>query len=318
MESLRWLFGRLRALPRIALKIGGVAAAALFLLYFPLGYLLFHTADGDPDFGPGEFAVEGGSHAVSVAAALIDRETRVHHWVPNDPFFYPTALLERMPAFQAGMVSALSRFAVEMGDQVGRTRGSSQIDPDLDKAVGLLKYPPDVWMFDFPSTLLPTVSSENRYREAMDALMRYNRRLAKGEAVFDRRADNLQALLERIASDLGSASGAIANHIDASRDEWIDTSSETIYYDIKGRMYAYYLILRELRRDFAPVIQERQLQGAWEQMLASLREGAALSVFFAFTPAPDSQLIPNHLAAQGFYLLRARTQIKEVSNILLK
>jgi hypothetical protein len=28
--------------------------------------------------------------------------------------------------------------------------------------------------------------------------------------------------------------------------------------------------------------------------------------------------VPSHLAAQGFYLLRARTQLREISNILLK
>ena len=33
---------------------------------------------------------------------------------------------------------------------------------------------------------------------------------------------------------------------------------------------------------------------------------------------PDGQLQPNHLAVQGFYLLRARTQLREISNILLK
>jgi hypothetical protein len=33
---------------------------------------------------------------------------------------------------------------------------------------------------------------------------------------------------------------------------------------------------------------------------------------------PDGLLIPNHLAAQGFYLLRARTQLRELTSILLK
>ena len=33
---------------------------------------------------------------------------------------------------------------------------------------------------------------------------------------------------------------------------------------------------------------------------------------------PDSQFWPSHLASQGFFLLRARTQMREVTNILLK
>lgn len=318
MESLYWILDKLRSVPPAVYKVAGTVSAAIFLFYFPLGYLLFHTVDDDLEFTASDFYQEGGSHTAAITAALIHRETEMHHWTPNDPFFYPTALFERMPAFQAGMVSALSRFAIELADQLGRTRGSSQIDANLDKAMGLLKYPPDIWIFDFPSSFIPTAPSENRYQSAMKELVSYNQRLVKGEAVFDRRADNLQAVLERITSDLGSASAAIANHIEGHQDDWVDTTSETLYYDIKGRMYAYYLILRELEKDFAVVIRDKQLQTAWEQMLASLGEGARLSNFFVFTAAPDSQFFPNHLSAQGFYLLRARTQLKEISNILLK
>ena len=32
----------------------------------------------------------------------------------------------------------------------------------------------------------------------------------------------------------------------------------------------------------------------------------------------DSQFLPSHLAAQGFYLLRARTQLREIRDILLR
>ena len=32
----------------------------------------------------------------------------------------------------------------------------------------------------------------------------------------------------------------------------------------------------------------------------------------------DDLFTPSHLEVQGFYLLRARTQLKEVTNILLK
>jgi len=34
--------------------------------------------------------------------------------------------------------------------------------------------------------------------------------------------------------------------------------------------------------------------------------------------AADSQFLPSHLVAQGFYLLRARTQLREVADILRK
>jgi len=53
-------------------------------------------------------------------------------------------------------------------------------------------------------------------------------------------------------------------------------------------------------------------------MLGSMRTAAVLQPFVVVNGAPDSQFMPSHLATQGFYLLRARTQLKEIGNILLK
>jgi hypothetical protein len=33
---------------------------------------------------------------------------------------------------------------------------------------------------------------------------------------------------------------------------------------------------------------------------------------------PNRQFLSSHLSAQGFYLLRARPQLREITNILLK
>lgn len=314
------LFARLRdmllLLPEGTGRVTLRLLAVLVLIFFPLGLILTHKINDNLLFGQEAVRQTEGSKAVAVAVRLIDREVNVNEWTPNDPIFMPGAWLDRMPAYQAGIVSALSRFAIEMSDQIGRTRGSSQMDADLDKAAGLLKFAPDVWMFDYSVSFFPTTSSEKQYRGAMKALERYNRRLAAGNAVYERRADNLQATLERIALDLGSASAAIANRV---QERGIyDSGADVLYYDIKGRMYAYYLLLNGMEQDFAQVIAEKQLGPAWKQMEESLADGALMNNFFVFNNAPDSQFLPNHLTSMGFYLLRARTQLREVSNILLK
>jgi hypothetical protein len=43
-----------------------------------------------------------------------------------------------------------------------------------------------------------------------------------------------------------------------------------------------------------------------------------LDPFIVINGSPDATFQPSHLASQGFYLLRARTQAREVSNVLLK
>ena len=294
---------------------GGIVLLVALLLYYPVGMVWIHNIDDDVklavDVKPNE------SRSVAVAATLIARETNRNRWTANDPFFLPAAALDNMPNFQQGIIYALSRFAIEMSDQIGRVRGSSQVDKDLDTAAGLLKYPGDVWFFNFSTSIMPTAASEQQYRKAGRALKAYNERLAQGEATFERRADNLQTTLERIAADLGSASAVIDSQIEDGA--WfIDFDADDIFYQTKGRLYAYYELLAAFRQDFGQVIQERELGKAWEQMLESMRHAAVLDPFVIVNGDPEGQLLPSHLAAQGFYLLRARTQLKEIANILLK
>jgi hypothetical protein len=302
---------------RWALGVLAAVLAAILLLYYPVGMLLVHKIDDDPAFTPGEVAPEA-SRAVALAAALIGREVDENRWVANDPFFLPGAALDNMPNFQQGIVAALSRFAIEMTDQIGRTRGSSRADPDLEKAAGLLKYPGDVWIFDLSTSWAPTASSETQYRAAQRALLSYNARLAAGNAVFERRSDNLLATLDRIAADLGSASATLEQHLLRHAGGVFDFRADDIFYNIKGRLYAYGLLLNELGADYEPVIADRDLRVVWGQMLESFREAAALQPAVIVNGEPDSQFVPSHLASQGFFLLRARTQLREISNILLK
>jgi hypothetical protein len=230
----------------------------------------------------------------------------------------PGSLLDNMPNFQQGIIAALSRFAVELGDQLARTRGSSQIDRDLDTASGLLKYPGTVWIFDFAVSFAPTASSESQYRRAMRALRDYNQRLGEGGATFETRADNLQATLERFAADIGSSSAAIERQLAGASAFMPDFAADDVFYLNKGRLYAYYLLLRAMEIDFSKVISERDLDAAWSQMLDSFRAAATLQPWVVVNGEPDSQFLPSHLATQGFFLLRARTQLKEITNILLK
>jgi hypothetical protein len=295
-----------------------VVLIGLIALYYVVGMIWIHEIDDDPALGVETSASEGGSRAAAVAADLIDREINQNRWVANDPFFMPGAALDNMPNFQQGLISAVSRFIIEAGDQIARTRGSSRIDPDLDTASGLLRYPGTVWIFDLSTSWAPTASSESQYRRAMEALRSYNERLASGQAVFEARADNLQATLDRIAADLGSASAALEQHIDLYAGSWFDTTADDLFYNTKGRIYAYFLILRELGVDFQNVIQERRLQTGWEQMVDSLQDAAILQPWVVVNGAPNAQFQPSHLASQGFYLLRARTQLREISNVLLK
>jgi hypothetical protein len=312
--------GRRRRLPSLrTLGLIPVVLIGLLLIYYVGGMIWLTKVDDDPDFGLPSSAPEGGSLAVAAAADLIQRETETYRWVANDPFFMPGSMLDNMPNYQQGIVNALFRFSSELRDEIARTRGSSSEDPDAKAAAGYLSYPADVWIFNPDvSWWTPTTPSEKQYREGMRALMRYNERVAAGEARFETRADNLQTMIDRFTSDIGAASAAIDRHL-TERSGWVpDFTGDDLFYANKGRLYAYFLLMRALEVDFANVIAEKDLGSAWRLTLDSLRDAATLQPWVILNGSPDSQFLPSHLAAQGFYLLRARTQLKEITNILLK
>jgi hypothetical protein len=306
-------------LPRGRILTGVFILVLLLALYYPIGMMVTNTINDDVAYEPpAAFQVEGGSAAVSMAAALINREIDETSWVANKPWLFPGAALDNMPNYQVGLMYAISRFAIEMTDSLGRTRGSSQADPDLDRASGLLKYDGTIWVWEPSTSLLPTASAEKQYAAGQAALMNYNRRLAAGEAVYDKRADNLIAFLERVSSDLGSSSAALDARATESDAGYFDTQADDIFYSVKGRLYGYTMLLRAVGRDFDTVIAERNVGQAWDQMLASMDAAAAMDPLVIANGTNDGLMVPSHLTAQGFYLLRARTQLREVASILTK
>ena len=198
------------------------AVVAALLLYYPVGALIVEDIDDDPQFAPRNVA-PGESRAVAAAAQLVTREVDVHTWTPMMPFFTPAGILDNMPNFQRGIMAALGRFSTELMDQVGRTRGSSQTDRDLEQARGFLNEQPNIWLWQPSVSLMPSTTSAQKYRAGRDKLLAYNKRLASGQAVFERRADNLQALLDRIANDHGSNSAVIDQHIIEKAGDLFDT-----------------------------------------------------------------------------------------------
>lgn len=300
--------------PRIIAKRGLLYLVAVFVLYFGVIGSMMHRIDANLDFSPPN-PVDGGSHAVNMAEALILRETVENRWTANDPIFFPTAFHDNMPNFQRGMMRAISRFTMEMETQIGRLRGSSAIDNDLERATGLLQFPTDVWLFDFDQSLLPIQPADTQYAAAARALRAYNMRVAAGLAVFETRADALALAVERMAGELGSRAAIVDDHV--SRDGFIiDFVSDDIFYFNKGMAYASYLLLRELGRDFEDTIRAQGLTRVWAQALESLREASQQKPLVVLNSSGANSFLANHLHLQGFYLKRAILQLDEITRVV--
>jgi hypothetical protein len=308
----RWFAGWVRSISGGTWRKLMIAVPLVFFIYILIGMAFVNRIDDD--LAPAVAPPPGGSNAVALMAYLIKRETVDHNWTPNDPAFLPGWWVDNTPAYQRGMFGAFSRFSLELRDQLGRSRGSSAVDADLEKAAGNLAIEPERWVIE---SWLPTKPSDHFYRDAARDFNAYNRRVSNGEAVYERRADNLRMTLERIASDLGASSAKLEKYIGDNAGGFTpDFGVDNVFYEVKGQVYAYTLLLKSLRVDFASVIEDRELAKVYDELLRSLEAAASLNPTLVTNGAVDG-VIANHLSIQGFYLLRARTQLKEVTNILL-
>lgn len=290
---------------------------AFVVLLWPLLAILISQINDQTDMAVS--TPDGGSASVAITIALVGREVNKTGWVPNAPVFMPAAMLNNMPNFQIGLIKALGRFSFELEDQLGRERGSSAADPDLETARARLQYEPTVWIFK-PGTLWPTAPAEGQYRDAIKALKSYNARLAAGNATFDTRPDNLMAVLDRIALDIGAMSAELDAQIENRHKTLglLDFKADKVFYRVKGGSYAYFMVLQGLRSDFSAVIEDRQAARLYDEMLAELRIVASMAPLVVNNGTVSGQAFPNHLANQGFYLLRARTKMREITDILRK
>ncbi|GHF15789.1 hypothetical protein GCM10017044_07500 [Kordiimonas sediminis] len=312
----RFFLGYLATVSGSTWRKVAVALPVLFFLYILIGMAISYRVDDRLYVNTAQDS--GAPQTVATVIYLVEREAKLNNWTANDPVFLPGWWLDNTPNFQKGILGALSRFTFELRDQIGRTRGSSAVDVDIEKAAGNLSKEPDRWIMDFSTSLLPTTPSDAYFREGARQLTSYVERLKRGDAVYETRGDNLLATFDRIALDLGASSAALESYIEDNAGGVLpDRGADDLFYQIKGQVYAYSLLLRALKHDFSGVIEDKDLGKVYDQLIVSMDAAASLDPLVVTNGSIDGMLA-NHLAMQGFYLLRARTQIREVSNILLK
>jgi hypothetical protein len=158
------------------------------------------------------------SAIVDVAADLTDFNVNQNAWISSMLLYRVgffgidwdhTPFLDNKASFQRGVNQAVRRTAVELVDSLGRVRGTSGINNDLQNARGNLQFDEYSWYFGL-NPFGPKTPTPSYYRAAIESLRKFNTDLANCNAVFDGRADNLIQFVDRIANDLGSTSDMLA------------------------------------------------------------------------------------------------------------
>ncbi|MGG7565587.1 DUF2333 family protein [Rhodovulum sp. DZ06] len=286
------------------------------------------------------------SSIVDIQGALIDQVVNQDEWVAANPVYKfglfgilpweATPFFDNKMSFQIGVLDMVKNTARELETSLGRVRGTSAADTDLQGALSRLQVNERSWVFNNPfdpqlNTL--TVSAPNSYRGAIRLYEQFNTRLASCDALFDARADNLFNVLMIYTSSLGSISEQLSQRsrgeewdVDthafvesegAGNDRgWFDTRADNLFMQAKGRLYALHGLMQGARQDFAEVIETRNMADVWDRMEAHLAEGAALAPTVISNGRADGTVAPDHLSVMAAHVLRARANMVEVRSIL--
>jgi hypothetical protein len=266
----------------------------------------------------------GRSAIVDVASYLTDFNVNQNRWISSMLLYKAgffglswdrTPFLDNKASFQRGIHTAVQRISNELVDSLGRVRGTSQIDPDLQKARGQLQYDTSSWYFGV-SPFGFKQSSPASYRIGISSLNKFNDNLANCAATFDARADNLATMIETITSQIGSTTAAIDERSKNNNLGWFDTQADNYFWDAMGQVYAYYGFMSAAHADFEDIIKTKALDAVWNRMETEMRQTIDLDPLIISNGKEDGWVMPTHLTTLGFKILRVRSNMVEVRDIL--
>ncbi|MBW9115274.1 DUF2333 family protein [Rhizobium cauense] len=264
------------------------------------------------------------SAIVDVAADLTDFNVNQNAWISSMLLYRAglfgidwdhTPFLDNKASFQRGVNQAVRRTSVELVDTLGRVRGTSGINNDLQKARGNLQFDEYSWYFGI-DPFGPKTPTPSYYRSAIESLRKFNTDLAACNAIFDGRADNLIQFIDRIANDLGSTSDVLADRSQNHHRGWFDTRADDRFWFAYGQLYAYYAILAAAQSDFSQVVAERNLGAIFGATMKQFQAALRIRPAIISNGREDGWIMPSHLATMGFYILRVRSNLVEIRAVL--
>ncbi len=266
----------------------------------------------------------GRSAIADVTARLIDMNVNENAWLSSMLLYKMgffginwdhTPFFDNKAAFQRGVNQAIRRTAIELVDTLGRIRGTSQIDTDLQDARGNLQFDEYTWYFGI-HPFGPKTPTPSFYRSAIRDLNSFNDRLSKCDAVFDARADNLTTFIDRIASDIGSTSAILRERSESNNAGWFDPRADDRFWFAYGQLYGYYGIMTAAGADFEDVIKQRSIGQLWSTTEQQFRAALNIQPFIVSNGDESGWVMPTHLATMGFYVLRVRSNLVELRSVL--
>lgn len=313
------------------LTLGITSILIVFLL---LGWYL----DKEPEFVQLNQALSSEQRAVvgsaTTAMLIKSAETLLDKrggYMSND-ILPPTTLMDNVPNWEFGVLQQVRDLVKAMRNDYSRSQTQSLADPDLEIAEPKFNVDSDAWMFP---------SAEGEYREGIEALEKYLKRLSdpsQQNAQFYARADNLREWLGLVEKRLGSLSQRLSQarpqvriNTDLAGDANAQQSTERAdeimseaswfeiddnFYEARGTAWALIHYLRAAEVDFGPVLRDKNATPTLRQIIRELESTQQDVGSPMILNGSGMGMFANHSLVMSSYIGRANSAIADLRRLL--
>lgn len=262
---------------------------------YPLAMVLSHKVDDRPVILSN--LTPWASPEAGTALTLIGRELTGAGWAEDRPFWHPQARLTALPAWQDGLISAMSDYAMLMSGLATDAEGNA--DRDLAAAGRLLT---------------PTIETEvtPRLNAAAEALQRYDGRLSRGLASAPTGRDSFAARLGLFTT--WAADGQERLRASARTAEAWPAAREDIEAIYSARAHAHVAaqLLAAAVSENPDLVASRPVAEARDRAMAAWDRAARFNPIFVTSQAGTSRFLSDHPATMAFYMLEAEEATRDL------
>ncbi|BAP43151.1 DUF2333 family protein [Pseudomonas sp. 21LCFQ02] len=252
-------------------------------------------------------------------------------YLANDRF-PPGVWLDNMPSWEYGVLVQVRDLNRALRKDFARSQSQSTEDGDLARAEQLFNFNDRSW-------IMP--SSESQYQEGINALSRYQARLAsQNGAQFYARADNLNSWLGDVGTRLGSMSqrlsasvgqvklnaAARTDNINVKPGEVLKVDEEVVetpwmqidnvFYEARGQAWALSHLLRAIEVDFADVLAKKNATVSVRQIIRELEASQAAVWSPMILNGNGFGVLANHSLVMANYISRANAAVIDLRQLL--
>lgn len=280
------------------------SVCGFLLVYYGLGSLFVENMNVTHTY-PLPKVSRNKSEVIGTLAFLINREIDKKMWTPNLPAAFPAYVLDNMPNFQIGIITAVRDGAGTMRNFVNKTPEQQK---HIKKAEELLRYSPYIWLTAKKGKVGLAPSANAQYRKARIELLKYNDEdfilyQADFETYLTRLSGALRRLIQKNDSQIIEHSSSL-----------LDTKADDVFYMTRGYAFASWQIALAMGFDFKKLIVQYDVYNEWTYLLSSLQKAAEFKPLYVRNGKLGGIFGANHLLVQNYYLERAlvaATQIKD-------